>query len=366
MKICQISTVHPLNDNRVFHKECKSLARSGHDVTLIIKHDRNETIDGINVIALRSRKNRLSRMLLGTCEALRLALRNKADVYHFHDPELIPACIFMKLFGKKVIYDVHENTAHQMLNKNWLGGMFKRRMASVLVGFAEKISKVFFDVIIVARPDIAEHWNCRKVRVVLNAAALETIDNAAIAEMAKSKAAVIYAGGLTDIRGIKQLVEAMEIVGDRAELWLIGGWQEKSFETECGHLAGWRHVRYLGYMSVQDVFSCMKKCDVGVVTFLPAPNHLTTLPNKPFEYMACGLPVIMSDFDYWREIFSDCALFVDPGSAEQIAENINRLLDDPELAGRLSAGGRKLVEEKYSWEAESRKLLAIYDSLQRP
>lgn len=360
-----MTTVHPLNDNRVFHKECKSLVGAGHDVTLLITHDRNETIDGVNIVGLKKRGNRLLRMLLGTFQALCLALKNKADVYHFHDPELIPAGIVLKVLGRKVIYDVHENTTRQMLNKNWLGGMFKRRVASLLVGFAEKISKLFFDVIIVARPDIAEHWNCRKVRVVLNAAVLGTIDGAPVTETAKSKPVVIYAGGLTDIRGIKHLIEAMEIVGDRAELWLVGGWQQESFETECRNLAGWRHVKYLGYMSVQDVFSHMKKCDVAVVTFLPAPNHLTTLPNKPLEYMACHLPVIMSDFDYWREIFSDCALFVDPDSAEQIAESINRLLDDPELAGRLSADGRKLVEEKYSWEAESQKLFEIYNSLQK-
>ncbi|MBN2019150.1 MAG: glycosyltransferase family 4 protein [Sedimentisphaerales bacterium] len=363
MKICQISTVHPLNDNRVFHKECRTLVRAGHNVTLIITHDRNEKLEGINIVALKKRKNRLSRMVLGTFEALCYALKEKADVYHFHDPELIPAGILLKLAGKKVVYDVHENTSQQILNKEWLGGIFTRRMASCFAGFAEGLSKIFFDVIIAARPDIAEHWNCSKVRVVINAAALETIDKAPEIEISKPRAVVIYAGGLTYIRGIKQLIEAMEIIGDKAQLWLIGKWEDEKFKAECEKLPGFKHVKSLGYMIVGQVYSYMKKSDIAVVTFLPVPNHLTTLPNKPFEYMACCLPVIMSDFEYWKKIFGENVLYANPKSSEQIAKQIEKLLNDKSLRQILGQKGRKLVEEKYSWEAESKKLFEIYNSL---
>ena len=233
MKICQISTVHPLNDNRVFHKECKTLVNSGHSVTLIITHDKNEVIEGVNIVGLKKRKNRFARMLFAPLEALRYAFREKADVYHFHDPELIPAGIILKIAGKKVIYDVHENTAKQMLNKDYLGNMLKRKFVSGLVRTVESISKLFFDIIIVARPDIAEHWNSSKVRTVINAAVLKTIDDAPDVEIEKNKPVLIYAGGLTSIRGIRQVIEAMEIVGDKAEMWIIGGWQNDDFRKEC-------------------------------------------------------------------------------------------------------------------------------------
>ncbi len=363
MKICQISTVHPLNDNRVFHKECKTLARAGHSVTLIITHEQNEVIDGVRIVALIKRKNRLRRMLLAPLQALRYAFREKADVYHFHDPELIPVCMVLKMAGKKVIYDVHENTAQQMLNKKYLDNKLKKKLAFGLVRFAESLSKLFFDVIIVARPDIAEHWNCSKVRTVINAAVLKTIDEAPVPKITADKPVVVYAGGLTDIRGIRQLIQAMEIIGDRAELWLIGGWQSEDFRKECEQLSGWKQVKYLGYMTVEQVFGYMKKSDIAVVTFLPVPNHLTTLPNKPFEYMACHLPVVMSDFDYWKEIFGDNVLFSNPGSPQEVASQIDKLLGDSDLRKTLSGKGRKLVEEKYSWEAESEKLFEIYNAL---
>jgi len=362
-RVCHISTVHPLNDNRVFHKECKSLAKAGFDLTLIITHTRNETIDGVKIVGLKKRKRRLSRMLFGTFEALRYAIKERACIYHFHDPELIPTGIALKILGKKVIYDVHENTSQQMLNKEYIGGMFKRQIASMAVGFAERISKVVFDVIVAARPDIAEHWNSKKVRLVINAAAIETIDNIDEVSIDKPKPVIIYAGGLTRIRGIKQLIKAMELVESRAELWLLGKWGNDAFRQECEGLEGWKYTRYMGYMAVDDVFAHMKKSDIGVVPFLPVPNHLTTLPNKPFEYMSCRLPVIMSNFLYWREVFGEKVLFADPESPREIAKQINRLLNDPQLRSTFGENGRKLVEDKYSWETEVTKLIETYNQL---
>ncbi len=336
----------------------------GHSVSLIITHNQNEVIDNVRVIGLSKRKSRLHRMLFAPLQALTFALREKADVYHFHDPELIPAGIFLKFFTrKKIIYDVHENTAQQIMNKDYLGGLFQRRILSILLAIIENISKFFFDIIIVARPDIAEHWQSTKVRIIINAAVLTIIGSAPLPVLTKKRPAIIYAGGLTNIRGIKHLIQSMEIIGDQAELYLVGEWQCEDFRKECEQLVGWKHVRYLGYMSVEQVYGYMKQCDIGVVTFLPAPNHLTTLPNKPFEYMACNLPVVMSNFDYWKEIFHEHALFANPRSPKSIAMQIQKLLNNPKLRESLGKKGRRLVENKYSWEAESNKLLEIYDSL---
>jgi len=363
MKVCHLTSVHPLNDTRIFHKECKSLAQAGHDVTLIIQHNKDEVIDGVRIIGLREPRNRFERIFWVTIKVFYYALKQKADVYHFHDLELIPAGLVLKLLGNKVIFDVHENSPQDILNKEWFGPLWVRKIVAFGVSIIEKIGEVFFDVIIVARPDIAEHFNRAKTRVITNAAILEVIDGAPDISVEKQKPVIIYAGNLTHIRGIKEIVQAMEIIGDKAELWLLGNWDLESFKRECEKLASWRYVRFLGYKSVQEVYSYMKKCDIGIVTFLPAPNHLTTLPNKPFEYMACRLPVIMSNFEYWRGIFNGCALFVDPKSPQQIAERINALLGNGDLRAKLGSVGRKFVEQKYSWEAERKKLFEVYENL---
>ena len=364
LKVCHLSTVHPINDNRIFHKQCKTLVEAGHNVTLILAHDRNEVRDGIKIIGLGLTKSRWHRCAVQAGRCLKYAIRQKAQVYHFHDPELIGAGIILKLLGKTVVFDVHENLPQQVLNKEWVGPLWFRGIISrSLVGIL-KCCGAIFDDIIVARPDIAEYWKPGKAAVIMNSASLNTIDQAPVAGEPKDKPVVIYAGGLSRIRGIKELVDAMAIVGDRAQLWLLGPWHDEGLYKDCQEAPGWQHVRYLGYKTVHEVFGLMKQSNIGVITFLPGPNHLTTIPTKPFEYMACRLPVIMSNFDYWRKLFADCAVYVDPASPRDIADKILKLLDDPTAASSLGLAGRALVEDSYSWEAERDKLLTLYSNLQ--
>jgi glycosyltransferase involved in cell wall biosynthesis len=191
---------------------------------------------------------------------------------------------------------------------------------------------------------------------------LAKIDSSPCLNIQKNKKVVVYAGGLTSGRGIKEVVQAMENVVNGVELWLIGSWQSSEFQTECETLEGWKRVKYLGYMTVQDVYSHMKCSDIGIITFLPAPNHITTLATKPFEYMACNLPVIMSNFEYWKEVFSDTAVYVDPTDSDDIAKSINKLVEDTELAKEFGERGRKFTEQEHSWEKQSKILLKIYSS----
>ena len=364
MKICYISTVHPLNDNRVFHKMAVGMAAAGHEVHLIIKHERDETVQGVVVHSLQSKLGRRMRMLALPILAMRKALALRADVYHFHDPELIPVGLLLKALGKRVIYDVHENVAQQLLNKKWIGPLFARKLLSQTVRALERLGMHAFDAIVTARPDIAEHFPSPKTRVIFNSAKLSDIYSVPIALQAKSKPVVIYAGAFTRIRGIYELVQAMALVKADVELWLIGFWHDKELKPECEALEGWKRTRLFDYMTVDEAYAHMKQADIGIVTFLPAPNHLTTISTKPFEYMACDMPVVMSDFPYWRQTFRDYAEFVNPADPVELAERIDFLLNHPAHAKDLVRRAKAWMEENYSWEREEKKLLAIYQQLE--
>jgi len=362
-KVCILTTVHPPFDTRIFHKEAKTLAKAGYDVTLIAQHSKNEIVDGIKIIALPKPRNRFIRIFGLIWRTLFLALRQRADIYHFHDPELILAGIILRIFGKKVVYDVHEDVPKQIMNKNWLNNKQIRMFVAFIMNIVEQIGVLLFDRIVAATPDIARKFQKNKTVILRNFPILKLINNTMPANYKKNKPVIIYAGGLTKIRGIKEIIQAMEYIGERAELWLLGKWQSEKFKKECENLAGWKHTKYLGLVSLEEVFSYMKVADIGISMFHPVKNYLTGLPVKSFEYMACSLPMVMSDFPYFQEYFEKCAIFINPFDFEDISRKVSYFLDNPDEAKKLGKKGRELIEEKYNWEVESKKLLEIYKNL---
>jgi glycosyltransferase involved in cell wall biosynthesis len=362
-KICILTSVHPAFDVRIFHKEAKTLVKAGYDVTLIARHNKNETVDGVKIIALSKPGTRFRRIFRMTWKIYRLAKKQKANVYHFHDPELLLVGIVLRLLGKKVIYDVHEDVPQQILYKEWIRNICVREFTAAVVHVIEHIGVFFFNVILAATVKIAKKFPESKTIILRNFPDLELIENGKPIHSKKNKSIIVYAGGLNRPRGIREIVQAMEFVGNKAELWLLGEWISEEFEKECKALDGWKYTKHLGFVHLGKVYKHLKGADIGISILYPIKNYVTSLPTKTFEYMACSLPVVMSDFPYWQRIFEECALFADPYSPEDIADRILYLLDNPDKAKQFGGKGRQLIEEKYSWENESKKLLKVYEEL---
>jgi len=363
IRIIHFTTVHSAFDTRIFYKECKSLAKAGYEVYLIVTHDREEVIDGVHIIPLPERNGRFYRFFVKDWLALFKAIKVNAGIYHFHDPELIFVGLILKIFRKRVIYDVHEDVPQQILSKDWLGNLFIRRLTARVFNAVEQFGASRFNGIVAVTEDIAKKFSSSKTILLRNFPILELIDNAKPINVEKTKQVVIYAGGLTRIRGIKEIIQAMEYLDDKAELWLLGNWESKEFEKECRSFGGWQYTKYLGYKKPEEVYQYTKASDIGVHLVHPKINYITGLPTKVFEYMASEIAVIVSDFSYWQEIFKDCALFADPKDPKDIATKIEYLLKNPGITKKLGMRGRDLVEEEYSWESESKKLLNLYKEL---
>ena len=369
IQVSHLSSVHPFFDTRILLKQCKSLEQAGFKVTLTARKEDGlrETIDGVDVIPFPIYRNRLKRILLSPFKMVGMARKQKADIYHFHDPELLPVGVMLKLLGKKVIYDVHEDYSKQLLYKPWLKSRVLKRIMAGSFRLFEKVSILFIDRIVAATPDIATRFPARKTVTVRNVPMLNLIRERAPferdEEMKKTGAVIIYAGSLAGVRGTKEIIEAMAMLEKPAQLWLLGKWESNAFAESCAKLDGWKHVKYLGFTTPAEVYGYMKAADIGLSVLYPIKNYLTSLPVKAFEYMACGVPMIMSDFPFWQEIFGDCAMFTDPREAEKIAAQINILLNDKELAGGMSRKGEALVIKHYSWEEEKKNLINIYEEI---
>lgn len=356
--ILHITTVHPPDDNRIYYKECKSLTSDFKEVCLYSTQPFKGTPSEVKLIQYPSSQNRFMRMIWDSFfSLLKNTLFTTYDIYHFHDPEIIPAGLVLRIFGKKVIFDAHENLPGAIMSKPYLSNSIKKPM-SYIIGRFEKFVSQFFSGLVVARPDIAEYLQNKNTCVVRNLPDLPAQSFPVKVFQGKDKFTLVYAGVMTRIRGIKELVLAMEYL-DNVELALLGSIEE-TLKKECEALPGWKKVNYLGKVSADKVLDIVAKADVGIITFLPEPNHLTTLATKPFEYMACGLPMVMSDFPYWRDFFQDHATYVDPTSPQAIANGIKSVISDPRKMEEIGKKNQSIINQELNWENEAQKLRALY------
>ena len=362
-KVCHMTSVHALNDTRIFIKECKTLRDAGYDVTLIVQHDKDEIIDGIFIKGIDKPKNRCERMLKSTRQVYQRALECDADIYHFHDPELVPVGLRLKSKGKKVICDVHEDVSEDILTKYWIPKILRCMISLILKHYLNYAARKF-DAIIGATPHITRHFELINP-LSINVNNYPLLDELFVheSERTQKEQAVCYVGGISVARGIYNMVTAMEMVDGR--LYLAGTFENQTVARIARSMPGWLKVDELGFISREEVKRLFAKSVAGLLLVLPGPNVFGALPNKMFEYMSAGIPQVTSNGPLWKQIIdeSKCGITVDPTKPDQIAEAINYLLKHPAEALEMGRNGRKAVEEKYNWEKEIPKLIGLYKEL---
>ena len=364
IKVCHLTSAHTRYDTRIFLKECQSLVSHNFDVSLVVADSLgNEVKDGVGIYDVgKTNAGRLSRFTQTTQKVYRKALDLEADIYHFHDPELMPFAFLLKLKGKKVIYDVHEDLPRQLLSKPYLGTISKH-LLSFLIEKVENFFSSKFNAIATATPFIRDRFlklNSNTVDIN-NFPLLEELFDSDYESVKKNQ--VCFIGGISEIRGIESLVNACEHINGK--LVLAGKFNNKIFEQRIKSLKGWKNIDYRGFINRKEAKELLSESKAGIVTFLAEPNHVNSQPNKMFEYMSAQLPVICSDFELWKSIVevNSCGFCIKPDDSIQIAEKINLLLDNSETVTTLGLNGRESVVSKYNWSIEGEKLINLYNHL---
>lgn len=367
MKIAHLTSAHPRHDIRIFVKECASLAAAGHEVHLIVADGLGDEINRdvrLHDVGPKS-GGRFSRMTGTVKRVYEKTLQLMPDVAHFHDPELIPAALRLQQAGIRIVYDVHEDVPRQVLAKHWIPEL-ARPWVSRGVETLEDYAARRFDAIVAATPVIRDRFaraGAKKVIDVCNYPILAELVRDT--PWASRRNEVCYLGGISRTRGIAPIIAALPDTDTR--LNLAGLWSEPDLKAQLEREAGWSRVNDLGVLDRAGVARVLAESKIGLVTLLPTPSYVESLPIKLFEYMAAGMPVIASDFPLWRQIIedADCGLLVNPEDPQAIADAIAELLGDDERARLMGLSGKQAVLAKYSWAAEADKLAALYQQLEQ-
>lgn len=361
--IVHLTSVHNWDDVRIFHKECKSLVAMGYRVTLIAAGATTQEVHGVQVIGVRASTSRRDRMFAVTRLVYRAALALDADLYHFHDPELMPVGVRLKLAGKKVVYDVHEELSNDILDKKWIKPWL-RPVIAWSVGLVERVCSWFYDGIVITRPALYKHFARRKTMMVHNYPILGELATPGDAHYSARPPVIAYVGGGTPERGIRELVDAMALLPDDCplELRIAGKISPPEYFADLQTRPGWKRVRHLGWQSRAQVAELLGSARMGVVVFLPIANHMNSEPTKLFEYMSAKLPVIASNIPHWIEMMEGqrYAEFADPTSPAEIAKAIRKLYDNPADAEHMGLLGYEAVMGQFNWKAASAHLEALY------
>lgn len=365
--IVHLTSAHPRYDTRIYLKMCTSLAKNNYDTVLVVADGQNNEIkDNIQIIDVGKPNNRVNRILKTTKSVYIKALELDADLYHIHDPELIPIGLKLKKKGKKVIFDAHEDLPKQIIGKPYLKN-YQKNLLSWSIELYEKWACQKFNAIITATPYIRNKF------LQINPNSIDINNYPILGELSNINQSchknyytdIAYVGGIAQIRGILEVINAFSYTKSNAKLNLVGEFNETSTEMTAKTILGWQKVQSFGLLNRYDVAHILGKSIAGIVTFLPLPNHIDSQPNKMFEYMSASLPVIASNFPLWQEIIegNNCGICVNPENPKEIAEAIDYLVQNPNIAEELGKNGKNAVENKYNWQIEEQKLLKLYSDI---
>jgi glycosyltransferase involved in cell wall biosynthesis len=362
MKVVHLTSVHPRYDTRIFHKQLVSLLKSGYEVELIVNDSLpNETIRGISIISTgKTFHNKFSRIIYSTFAFPVHALRRKADLYHIHDPELMPVGIFLRVMRKKVIYDVHEDYAMILSSKSpkWLG----RILANTYLLVEYLTVRLVSGVLVVNETLFNKHKKIAKnISIVANFPLIQELYTKVGFQGRKLK--LIFAGGLTKEWELKLLVET---IGERNDCELLIAGKETEYFKSLD-IVSKSNVTYLGHLDKARLSEYYKESHIGLAlsSSVQLQNEGSIGNTKVFEYMSFGLPVIVNNNQTWLDIIErhHLGIVLSTNNKSELNQAINNIISEPNEWIKMRDKSFELSLSSYNWTSEYSKLEQVYKQI---
>lgn len=368
--VCHISSMHNnWADDRIYERACLGLKREGLDVHLVFtKPDVIPPGEGVHFHWIKKRKG-WKRRWLSSKEAVSKAIEIKADIYHFHDPDLLPHILKIKkrIPQAKVVFDIHEN--YQARFSQWglpvfLGKIYQRyqlRKMNLLDGFATTTETM-----------MSLFSNVRKPGVVIrNSVDVYRLSHVDLANIQPFDIPTIYtSGSQSHSRLVLQCVQSMRHISkDLNFRMMFAGRYSPGIREELKEQAekdGTGQLLQLeGMLPWDENFSRTAKAFCGCVFYENNQNNQVTLPNRIYEYMFSGIPIVVSDYPELRNIVekAKCGLIVPSDKPEDMAKAFEFLLQNPEKAKAMGRNGRKAIFEDFGYHVDIKNTLEFYNQI---
>ncbi|RKF12422.1 glycosyltransferase [Roseovarius spongiae] len=362
LRIAQMTSGHEAHDTRIVTKQCGALAAAGHEVFLVCRAPEGaaNTPDGVTLVPLPRPTGRFSRFWRTARDVRRAAEALDPDIYHFHDPELLPHGIALARRGAAVVYDVHEDYRASLRNRAWIPAPLRRILSFGIAWLERRMERLGW--VAAATPDIEGHFTPARTALIQNFPSLTEFDSQPAADPTVRPARLIYVGAVTEERGITDILTALPgLAKDHPGLTFdLVGPIDAALLAQMQTMPGWQYTQIHGRQPRAEVVRLLACAQIGICALRDLPRYRVSQPTKLYEYMAAGLPVLASDFPFWKDLVGDgIGAYVAPGP-EGITAGLHALLAAPERAAEIGAQNSARVT-KFSWEADFEKLLALYD-----
>lgn len=414
-KICMLSSTSSALDDRMFHREARSLRQAGYRVTLIVplSHDgflldmggkkiaaTETSIQGIRIIGFRQKRSLFGRLQtainllsLITMGKLRLdtsryadlidkGIKLKADIYHCNDIWSLYAAIQIKTRLAKrgiktnIIHDEYEYPAALAPASTLISSIYNRMLSKINIYFIKRALK-YVDYVITAN-QISRGYllglnRFIQTEVIYNCPALATFQEPKGGTLEKNKTVICHDGYLWFRRGLKPMIEVMRLLkegyGDRVELLIVGdvyGEEREYLNQKLQQYDLHDTIRRTGWLAYEKVGEAMSRADIGIIFLEPTQNNmLAGPPNKLFNYMRYGLPVVSVDLPETSRIIREvrCGLIIKEPTIDNLVKALSVLIDDKDSRHQMGENARRAVYDTYNWEQMEKKLFGVYEEL---
>jgi glycosyltransferase involved in cell wall biosynthesis len=370
MKVCHLTSVHPYNDARIFHKECVSLVEAGFEVSLVAPIDAPKLEKGVTVLPAGCWSSRLGRLLVTVPRLFLQAVKTRSDIIHFHDPELLTIAPLLRLTGAQMVYDIHEDYVTAIPQKAYVPYFLGKPLARLAGGLESLFSSWCHQV-------IAEKYYRDRfphATAVLNYPIFRDQDldpkSVDCSQFDPRWDWLLYTGNVTPDRGALNHLRCLEVSPSTAIAY-IGRcprvFAEAIWAEAQRNAIERRRIRIIGVDSFVPpetiaAYTYLGNWLAGLALF-PATEHYEKKElTKFFEYMAAGIPVLASDFPAWKKVIHDnqCGVCLRPEDTQKLGQVLTTLRNEPERSQQMGARGRKAVTGKYNWQNEAAKLVRLY------